>query len=77
MPTARYFIVNDHEQWSIRYGNEEFGPYKTRDEAMLFAIEAATKLGSYGENAEVCLMGEDGHFRSEWMFGRDAHRPRL
>jgi hypothetical protein len=78
MPTARYFIVRDdrQDQWMIRFGDEEYGPYKTQDEARLFAIDAAKKLGSYGESAEVCLMGENGHFHSEWLSGRDGANPR-
>ena len=75
MPTARYFIVQDQiqDQWVIKYGEDEFGPYRTYDEAMLFAVDAAQKLGSYGENAEVCLMGENGHFHTEWTSARDHH----
>ena len=42
---------------------------------MLFAIDAAQKLGAYGENAEVVLMGEDGHFHTEWSRARDATPP--
>jgi uncharacterized protein DUF2188 len=72
MPTARYFITRDNDEWWIKYGDDEFGPYKTQDEAMLFAVDAARKLGNYGESAEVCLMGENGKFHREWMFGRDA-----
>ncbi|HEY0568266.1 MAG TPA: DUF2188 domain-containing protein [Xanthobacteraceae bacterium] len=77
MPEARYFIVSDDESWKIKYANEEFGPYSSRTEAMLFAIDAAQKLGEYGETAEVCLMGENGHFRPEWVYGKDAYPPRL
>jgi hypothetical protein len=81
MPTARYFIVHDeaHDEWMIKYGDEAFGPYKTQDEAMVFAIDAARKLGSYGENAEVCLMGENGHFHTEWTAARSdgAHSARV
>ena len=71
MPTARYFIVHDQiqDEWHIKYGDEEYGPYKTQDEAMVFAIDAAQKLGAYGESAEVCLMGENGHFHAEWVAG--------
>ena len=43
---------------------------------MLFAVDAAQKLGEQGENAEVCVMGENGHFRPEWAFGRDSYPPR-
>ena len=75
MPTARYFIVHDQvqDEWTIKYGDDEYGPYKNYDEAMLFAVDAARKLGAYGENAEVCLMGENGHFHTEWTSARDNH----
>jgi hypothetical protein len=79
MPTARYFIVHDQvqDEWHIKYGDEAYGPYKTRDEAMVFAIDAAQKLAGYGESAEVCLMGENGHFRTEWVSpgARDEMQP--
>ena len=81
MPTARYFIVQDQNQdeWHIKFGDDEYGPYKTQHEAMLFAIDAAQKLGTYGESAEVCLMGENGHFHTEWVAGREnqAHVARV
>jgi hypothetical protein len=78
MPTARYFIVHNdaHDDWLIRFGDHEYGPYKTQDEARLFAIDAAKKLGACGESTEVCLMGENGHFHSEWISGRDRYQPR-
>lgn len=72
MPHSRYFIVRDQEAWVIKYNDEEYGPYKTQSEAMLFAIDAAQKLGRYGDNAEVCLMGVDGHFSQEWVYGQNA-----
>jgi hypothetical protein len=72
MPTARYFIVHDQDEWRIKFGDEEFGPYKTQDEAMLFAVDAARKLGEYGESAEVCLMGENGHFHREWSLASET-----
>jgi len=76
MPDARYFIVQHNDEWAIKFNDEEYGPYKSKSEAMLFAIDAAQKLGEYGEQAEVVLMGEDGHFRPEWTFGRDPYPPR-
>jgi hypothetical protein len=72
MPTVRYFIVRDRDEWLIKFGEEQYGPYKSQNEAMIFAVDAARKLGAYGESAEVCLMGENGHFRSEWVSGRDT-----
>jgi len=76
MPDARYFIIQRDESWSIKLNDEEFGPYKTKAEALLFAIDAAQKLGDYGNQAEVVLMGEDGHFHPEWTYGRDAYPPK-
>jgi hypothetical protein len=77
MPESRYFIVNEQESWKIKFADEEFGPYSSRAEAMLFAIDAAQKLGEHGETTEVCLMGENGHFRPEWIYGKDAYPPRI
>lgn len=77
MPQSRYFVVRDQDTWVIKYNDEEYGPYKSQSEAMLFAIDAAQKLGRYGDHAEVCLMGVDGHFRKEWAYGEgsDPARP--
>ena len=72
MPDARYFIVQHDDRWTIKFNDEEYGPYKSKDEAMLFAIDAAQKLGEHGGNPEVVLMGEGGHFHTEWSYGRDA-----
>ena len=77
MPNSRYFIVQQDEEWLIKFQDEQFGPYHTQKEAMLFAVDAAQKLGEHGENAEVCVMGENGHFRPEWSYGRDTYPPRL
>jgi hypothetical protein len=76
MPNARYFIVRDRDVWLIKYDGEEYGPYKSQNEALIFAIDAAQKLGAYGEIAEVCLMGENGHFRPEWVSRRNSDQPR-
>ena len=77
MPHARYFIVRHDDKWIIKFLDEEFGPYQSEKEAMLFAVDAAQKLGEQGENAQVCVMGENGHFRLEWTFGQDSYPPRL
>ena len=77
MAHARYILVQQGDDWMIRYGDEEFGPYKTKSEAMLFAVDAAQKLGEKGDEAEVLLMGENNHVRPEWVYGRDPYPPRL
>jgi hypothetical protein len=78
MPHSRYFIAETADGWMIRFADAAFGPYQTRQEAMMFAVDAAQRLGeARGENAEVCLLGENGHFVPEWTFGRDSYPPRL
>ena len=72
MPHARYFIARNQDAWIIRYDNEEFGPYKTQSEAMLFAVEAAKNLQKQGSEADICLMGDNGHFRPEWSTLRET-----
>ena len=59
----------------IKFGDKEYGPYHSQAEAMLFAIDAAQKLGEQGENAQVGLMGEHGRFQPEWSYGKDAYPP--
>jgi len=66
MSPARYFLVQRDDDWMIQFADEEFGPYKTKAEAMLFAVEAARKLNERGTDTEVCLMGENGFFHAEW-----------
>jgi hypothetical protein len=66
MQNARYYILNDRDQWLIKFNDEEFGPYLTQAEATLFAVEAAQKLSHRGTNAVVYLRGENGRLRREW-----------
>ena len=77
MPETRYFIVRHDDDWMIKFQDEEFGPYHTEREAMLFAVDAAHKLGETGAATQVCVMGENGHFRPEWTYGQDAYPPHL
>jgi hypothetical protein len=73
MSPTRYFLVQrDDDQWMIKFADEEFGPYKSKAEAMLFAVEAARKLSERGTETEVCLMGDDGFFTAEWTNAQPA-----
>ncbi|TMJ93645.1 MAG: DUF2188 domain-containing protein [Alphaproteobacteria bacterium] len=75
MPHTRYIVVQDKGEWLINFGDEKYGPYRTQAEAMLFAIDAAQKLGEQGENTQVGSMGEHGCFRAEWSYGKDPYPP--
>ena len=66
MSPTRYFLIQRDDDWMIKFADEEFGPYKSKAEAMLFAIEAARKLSERGTETEVCLLSEDGFFTAEW-----------
>ena len=48
MSPTRYFLVQHDDAWMIKFADEEFGPYKSKSEAMLFAVDAARKLGERG-----------------------------
>jgi hypothetical protein len=73
MSPTRYFLVQQEDSsWMIKFADEEFGPYKSKSEAMLFAVEAARKLSQRGTETEVCLMGENGFFHAEWSNAQPA-----
>ena len=73
---SQYLVVPAKDRWLIRFEGEDFGPYKTRSEAILFAVDAAQKLGEHGKSSQVCVRGEDGRFYQEWTFGRKKARRR-
>jgi hypothetical protein len=77
-PRARYTVVGGDGNWLIRFDGEEFGPYRTEREAMLFAIDAAYHLGEHGEeDAQVVVMDDHGQPRSVWTYGEDRFPPTL
>ena len=76
-PRTRYLVVRQDDVWIIKFEGEEFGPYKTEREALLFAIDAAHKLGQQDEPTEVVLMDEYGEAKPAWTSGRDPYPPAL
>ena len=68
-PRIRYLVVRQENAWSIMFEGEEFGPYMTEREALLFAIDAAQKLGEQGEHTEVLRVDESGAPQLEWTYG--------
>ena len=73
MSDARCYVVGDRDVWMIRVKDSECGPRVSREEAVVFAIGAAQKLGTRGECAHVCVVDDDGRFRSKWTYDRDRH----
>ena len=76
-PRARYMVVGGEGSWLIQFDGEEFGPYRTEREAMLFAIDAAYNLGEQGADAQVVVMDDHGQPRSVWTYGEDRFPPTL
>jgi hypothetical protein len=64
-----YVIERRADLWMIKFDGDEFGPYNTEREALLFAIDAAQKLGERGECPQVLVAEEDGQLRPAWTFG--------
>jgi hypothetical protein len=72
----RYLVVRQGDVWFIKFDGEEYGPYQSEREAMLFAIDAAHKLGEQGEETQVLRLEEDGELRPAWTYGLDAYPPK-
>ena len=54
------WVVRQEDVWFIRFDGDDYGPYKSEREAMLFAVDAANKLGEQGEETQVLVMDENG-----------------
>jgi hypothetical protein len=76
-PRTRYLVVRHQDAWLIKFDGEEYGPYASEREAMLFAIDAAQKLGEQGEDTEVLRIDEYGDTQLAWTYGRDSYPPPL
>jgi hypothetical protein len=75
-PHTRYLVLRHEDVWLIKFDGEEYGPYKSEREAMLFAIDAAHKLGEQGEDTQVLRLDEDAAARPVWTYGEDVYPPR-
>jgi hypothetical protein len=76
-PRTRYLVVRQEDVWFIKFEGEEYGPYLSEREAVLFAIDAAQKLGEQGEPTEVLLVDESGEPQPAWTYGQDRYPPNL
>jgi hypothetical protein len=74
MNHLRYVVVRREGEWKIvQAGRRHSGSYPSRRQALCAAIEYAEKDGQPGRRVEVLVREEDGHFLTEWSFGRDLH----
>jgi hypothetical protein len=72
---ARYFIVQSGGEWKIKFRNQLFGPYRSRDEALLFAIDAARETGERESAAQVLVEETQDRFLTRWTYGEPARLP--
>jgi hypothetical protein len=75
MTQAQYFVVQSGDEWKIKFRDEVFGPYRSRDEALLFAIDAAQALGERENAAQVLVEEVKDHFLTKWTYGEPPHLP--
>jgi hypothetical protein len=71
MALTQYFVerlIAHRDVWMIKFDEEEYGPYKSQSEAVLFAIDAAEKLNEHGEKAQVVIIG------ATWPHDQDISR---
>lgn len=72
---TRYLVMRRGDAWIIEFGGEEFGPYKSDREAILFAVDAANKLGQQDAPTEVLRMDESGETKPVWVYGEHPYPP--
>jgi hypothetical protein len=68
---VEYVVRPSDDTWLIEHAGDRYGPYKNSREAMLFAIDAARKLGALGKNTRVRMTDEAGHALTTWIYGVD------
>jgi hypothetical protein len=73
--TAQYYVLQSDRGWMIRFRGEVFGPYKSRDEALFFAIDAAHNIGARDTEARVLVEDVKDHFLTRWRYGEPPHVP--
>lgn len=75
MSNTDYYVVQKDDAWSIKFRERFFGPYKSRSEALLFAIDAAQATGRRQHSAEVLVEDVADHFVTTWRYGDPVHPP--
>jgi hypothetical protein len=75
MNSAQYFVVQSGDEWKIKFRNQLFGPYRSRDEALLFAIDAAKEIGRRESGAKVLVEDVKDGFLTRWTYGERPHLP--
>jgi hypothetical protein len=72
---AQYRVAPSGDAWIIAYDGDEFGPYRSRHDAMFCVVDAAHKLGEQGRDATVHLIDAAGRPVAAWTDGEDRYPP--
>ena len=75
MALATYAVVRAGDRWTIKYDKQNYGSYKTQQEAVNHAIKTAHRIGEKGHEAKVLVQGIDNRLREEWVYGKSPDPP--
>ena len=75
MARTEYVVVQHEGSWAISYAGIRHGPYKSKRDAIRFAVDAAYKAGCLGHYAQVLLQKRGKTTRIEWTYGTDPYPP--
>ena len=70
MALATYAVVRSGNMWTIKYDKQNYGTYKTQQEAITNAIKTANRIGEQGHQAQVLIQGVDNRLHVEWVYGK-------
>jgi hypothetical protein len=76
MAQATYAVVRAGNGWTIKYDKQNYGSYKTQQDAVNNAIKTAHRIGEQGHDAQVLVQGIDNRLRVEWVYGKSPDPPR-
>jgi hypothetical protein len=75
MEAARFVVIGTGGRWKVRTGPDSYGPYLSRRDAFLDAVDAAHAAAESGSAAEVADVTATGGQRVLWNSERDAYPP--
>ena len=70
MALATYAVVRNGNAWTIKYDKQNYGNYKSQQEAVNNAIKTAYRIGEQGHEAKVLVQGLDNRLHVEWVYGK-------
>ena len=76
MALATYAVVRSGNGWTIKYDKQNYGTFRTQQEAVTHAIKTAHNIGEQGHDAQVLIQGVDNRLHVEWVYGKSPN-PRV